>query len=86
MQGGWLPERGRLNHNVTKFCELKGLSKNLERAFISYCQSLMASQYEMKPDGETIRKFVSEMKESEIQNAWINFIRDVASTTPKILA
>lgn len=75
-----------MTNHVSNFCEKKGLPNHLEQAFISYCQSLYASRYEMKPTGETIRKFVSEMKETEIQDAWLNFIQDIANVTPKTLA
>lgn len=75
-----------MNHNVSQFCERIGLPIHIEQAFISYCQSLLASRYEMKPTGDTIKKFVAEMNENEILDAWQNFVRDVSNTVPRILA
>lgn len=71
-----------MRNPVQEFCDEKGLSDNLTQAFLSYCKSMYASRYLMKANGDTITKFVSEMSQSQVMDAWTNFISDLKNIMP----
>lgn len=74
-----------MKNNVSNFCEKKGLPKPLEQAFISYCQSLYASRYEISSDGEAIKSFINKMNQDEIEYAWNQFVLDLKSVLPTVI-
>lgn len=74
-----------MENPISKFCELKGLPINIERAFTSYIKSMYSTRYQMHPDGDTVKTFVLNMSEQQIQEAWQNFVSDLASVTPRVL-
>lgn len=59
--------------NIDGFCELKGVSPNMEEAFIAYLRSDYARRYSIA-NGETAKLIVSKMNEEEIESAWNNFV------------
>lgn len=64
------------------FCDNKGLSGKLRQAFLSYCKDFYASRYGMNSNGDTIDKIVSQITEEEINDVWMEFIRDMKDITP----
>lgn len=71
--------------NLTEFCDERNLSDALRQAFLTYCKSMFASRYLMSPNGDTINKFVAEMTQEQVLDAWNQFIHDLKSIMPETI-
>lgn len=67
---------------LENFCDKKSLPDNFRKAFITYCKSLYGSKFDMKDNGDTIRKFTANMTDEQLNAAWIDFILDFKATVP----
>ena len=62
--------------NIDDFCERKGISPNMEEAFVAYIRSDYARKYAVRSDGDTTKLVVGKMSSEEIEDAWIDFTRE----------
>lgn len=61
--------------NISDFCEKKGITSNMQEAFIAYIRSDYAYKYFVS-NGETLRLVVSKLNMEEIEEAWQSFVSD----------
>jgi len=60
--------------NIAEFCENKGISPNMEKAFIAYLRSDYARKYALKYEGDTTKLVVGKMSGEELDDAWKGFV------------
>lgn len=69
---------------IRVFCDERGIRDGIRNAFMSYCRTVYAAQYDMmSPDGDTIHAILMGMTESQVKQAWLEFIKDMSSYLPK---
>lgn len=61
--------------NISDFCEKKGITSNMQEAFIAYVRSDYAHKYYVS-NGETLRLVVSKLTMEEVEEAWLSFVTD----------
>lgn len=60
--------------NIDEFCEQKGISRNMQEAFIAYLRSDYAGKYALRYEGDTTKLIVGKMAEEELLSAWGDFV------------
>lgn len=71
---------------LDNFCDSRGISGNIKDKFIEYCKSMYASRYGFNAHGDTIRRFVMELPEDQLLDAWKEFIRDLKVIVPVVIS
>jgi hypothetical protein len=64
--------------NIDDFCSKRAVSANMKEAFIAYVRSDYARKYSLKSDGETSKLIVGKMNEEDLQEAWKEFVLEMA--------
>lgn len=64
--------------NIDDFCSARTISVNMKEAFMAYLRSDYARKYAMKPMGETSKLIVSKMSEDDLNDAWKEFVLEMA--------
>lgn len=68
--------------NIRQFCEKRNISKNIEDAFVTYCRSLYATRFELKPSGDTLTGILKKLNDREIERLWMDFVCEFQQILP----
>lgn len=68
---------------ISDFCEKRGIGRAMEEAFTAYCRFNYASQYELNKDGDTIKAVMQKMNQSQLEQAWKDFTKELSRNLPQ---
>ena len=60
----------------------KGLSQEMEDAFVMFCKSTYAGEYLLKKDGETIKMRLEKMTREQVLDAWNKYLSELRNLLP----
>lgn len=64
--------------NLSEFCEARGISNQIKTSFGAYIRSVYAQKFMMNENGETVHLIMSRMSQEDLEDAWQDFVRDLA--------
>ena len=59
-----------------KFCLEKGLSQEMEDAFVMFCKSTYANEYLLRKEGDTIKLRLERMTRPQVEDAWNKYLSE----------
>lgn len=69
---------------IRAFCDERKIKDDLRNAFTSYCRTKYAKQYDLLSiEGDTVHSIIMGMTQSQVQEAWQEYVRDMSSYLPK---
>lgn len=63
---------------LSEYCESRGISGQIKNAFGAYIRATYADKYKMAESGETIHLILNKMSQEDLEDAWQDFVRDLA--------
>lgn len=67
---------------ITQFCKRKGIPSKIQSAFGAYIRHHYASKFNMKESGETIHIVLNRMSQDDLEDAWMDFVKDMSKQLP----
>lgn len=71
-----------MKSSLTEFCEKRGISTNIKNSFGAYLRSTYAQKFLLATDGETIHLMVGKMTDEQLEDAWQEYIKELAKWLP----
>jgi hypothetical protein len=73
-----------MDNELDKFLNEKQVADPIRSAFIAYCKSLYSSRYKFKSNGDTVKMFLENISEDQINSTWNEFLSDLRNILPTI--
>lgn len=68
-----------LKSPLSVFCEKRGISSvQIKSAFGAYIRSKYSEKFGMSEVGETVHLIVNRMSQEDLEDAWQDFVKDLA--------
>jgi hypothetical protein len=63
---------------LSEFCDARGISGQIKSAFGAYIRSVYSQKFLMSESGETVHLIVNRMSQEDLDDAWQDFVKDLA--------
>lgn len=67
-----------LKSPISQFCDARGITGQIKSAFSAYIRAVYADKYNMKESGETVHVILNRMSQADLEDAWQDFVKDLA--------
>lgn len=64
---------------ISEFCDARGITGQVKSAFGAYIRASYAEKFHMNESGETVHVVMNRMSQEDLADAWLDFVKDLAS-------
>lgn len=69
-------------NELRKFCMERKMTQAMEEAFVIFCRTGYAEDFNIKKEGETIKGIIEKLTREEVELAWQKYVREIFKLLP----